>query len=350
MTTLGLVVPCRNEQRVIARKLANLARCRWPSSSTPHRVVIVDDGSDDETRATAGRAAQALASAFGAANVLVEVLENDVRPGKTGAIEQGLRVLGDAVDTIVLSDADVVLAPDALVELVLPLETDGRAGMSSGAQRMVAELAPNGALADADGLPLASRTSFYDALTAVVRRVESSAGAVFSVHGQLMAWRASLGLRPTRGLAADDLDLMLQARCHGQRVVFAPRALFYEERPSTPEHRRAQQTRRARAFLQFLDHPRRAQFAKAGPLLWRLQAALYLHLRELSAAVLVACFAAYVATWVGVWPPWAAWSVRIGSLGVSLPLALAVQQTLGRAREAASGGRPLKDRWETVRK
>lgn len=350
MTTLGLIVPCRNEERVIGRKLGNLARCRWPSSNAPHRIVIVDDGSDDETRAVAKREALALAESFAVSNVLVEVLENDVRPGKTGAIDQGLRALGGAVEMIVLSDADVVLAPEALVELVAPLESDTRAGMSSGAQRMVADLAPDGSLCDARGQPFARRTSFYDALTAAVRRVESSAGAVFSVHGQLMAWRASLALRPTRGFAADDLDLMLQARCLGQRVLFAPRALFFEARPTALEDRRRQQSRRARAFLQFLEHPRRAQFAAAGPRLWRLQAALYLNLRELCAAVLVGCFAAYVATWVGTWPAWAAWSVRIGSLLVSLPLALAVQRTLGRARDGAGSDRPLKDRWETVRK
>ncbi len=347
---LGVIVPCRNEELVVARKLANLARCRWPQSPREHVIAIVDDGSDDSTRSAAAETAQRLAARWRECNVRVVVLENDVRPGKTGAIEQGLRTLAQSVDFVVLTDADVIVGEEALVELVRPLELDVRAAMSCGAQRIVASLAADGTLRSADGRALRSHSSLYDRLTALVRRAESAFGAVFSVHGQLMAWRAATNLRPTRGMAADDLDLMLQARCLGARVVHAPRAPFFEVRPASADARRLQAGRRARAYLQFLEHPRRAEFAAAGPLAWRLQAALYLGLRELSAAVLLLCFVAYLATWLGTWRAELAWTVRIVALAVSLPLALAVRGTLGRARAAGEGGRPLKDRWETVRK
>ncbi len=347
---LGVIVPCRNEARVVARKLENLARCRWPAAAREHVIAIVDDGSEDGTRAVARAAAKRLASRWREGRVRVEVLENEVRPGKTGAIEQGLRALSGHADFIVLTDADVVLGETALVELVRPLELDPRVGMSCGAQRVVMSLASDGSLRSSDTGALRSHSSWYDRLTALVRRAESAFGAVFSVHGQLMAWRASLELRPTRGMAADDLDLMLQTRCLGRRVVHAPGALFFEERPTSEQDRRGQAGRRARAYLQFLEHPRRREFAAAGPILWRAQAALYLGLRELSVAVLLACFAAYAATWFGSWRADFAWTVRAAAIAVSLPVALAVRGTLGRAREAGEGARPLRDRWETVRK
>ncbi len=348
--TLGVIVPCRNEELVITRKLENLARCRWPESTRGHVLALVDDGSDDGTRAAALAAAQRLEERLRERGVRVELLENDVRPGKTGAIEQGLRALAGRADVIVLTDADVVLGEEALIELVNPLTSDARVAMSCGAQRVVESLASDGSLRSAEGSALRSRATVYDRLTALARRAESAFGAVFSVHGQLMAWRAELNLRPTRGMAADDLDLMLQARCRGLRVAFAPRALFFEVRPSSVQARRLQAGRRARAFLQFLEHPRRPEFSAAGPLAWRLQAALYLGLRELCVVVLLLCFAAYVASWIGDWRADVAWTVRLASIAISLPLALAVRGTLGRAREAGEGGRPTKDRWETVRK
>jgi len=346
VTSVGLLVPCRNEARVVRRKIANLAACEWPSSATLHRLVFIDDGSDDETRATARAALAEFEPELRARGVLAELVENDVRPGKTGAITQGLRTLGDATALMVLSDADVLLAQDALVELVRPFETDPRVAMACAAQVMLDELPADGALD-----PRASnRSSIYDRATAWVRRFESLLGAVFSVHGQLMAWRTSLTIEPTRGMAADDLDLMLQARCAAQRVVFAPRARFFEERPATAEDRRRQAARRARAFLQFLEHPRRAEFAAAGPWPWRVQAALYLRLETLCAAALIGSFVLYAATWIGAWPPAWAWSVRIAALVVSLPLALAVRGTLGQARAGDVAARGQRDRWETVRK
>lgn len=346
MTVLGVLVPCRNEARVVRRKVANLAKCEWPNAPRAHRLVLIDDGSDDGTRETARAALAEFEAELRARGVVAELVENDVRPGKTGAITQGLRTLGDAADLIVLSDADVLLQGDALVELARPFDSDPRVAMACAAQVMLDELPADGVLD-----PRARRrNSFYDAATAWVRRCESRLGAVFSVHGQLMAWRASLAIEPTRGMAADDLDLMLQARCAGRRVVFARRARFFEERPVAAEDRRRQAARRARAFLQFLEHPRRAEFAAAGPWPLRAQAALYLHLESWSAAALAGAFLLYVATWIGPWSPTLAWSVRITTLVVSLPLALAVRGTLGQARASDAASRGQRDRWETVRK
>jgi len=351
LSVLSVIVPSRNEAAVIDRKLANLARCRWPQADRPHRIVVVDDGSDDETRSVARAAAERERDAWAAANVEVIVLENDVRPGKTGAIEQGLRVSETSVDLIVLTDADVVLSENALVDLAAAFESDRRIGVVCGSQRMVANFAADGSLASAAGAPFTSRMTFYDWATALVRRCESQFGAVFSVHGQLMAWRTELALRPTRGLAADDLDLMLQARCLGARVAFAPSSMFFEARPSEPSDRKTQRTRRARAFLQFLAHPRRAEFAAAGPLLWRLQAALYLHLPLVCLAVQVACFAVYAASWLVELNESLAWTLRIASVAIWLPLAIVVQRTLGLAgRAERDADRALRDHWETARK
>ncbi len=261
---LGVIVPCRNERAVIARKLANLARLTWPAGE--HRVVIVDDGSDDGTRDVARDALGPWPEAAPRADVIV----NDVRPGKAGAITAGLAALGDTVDVVVLTDADVVFDDDALGLVARAFEASAALGMACGSQRFIESLGSDGRPLTHDGAPPAPAPGTYDIWTSVVRARESRSGRLFSVHGQLLAWRRALALQPTPGLAADDLDLMLQVREAGADIVKLDDALFYEVKTPDGPARRDQSIRRARAYVQLVarrpfptprDRAERQQFA-----------------------------------------------------------------------------------------
>lgn len=266
---LGVLVPCRNEARVVERKLEDLLAQAWPGAARAHRVVVVDDGSEDGTAALA----RGWIERFAARGLVLDVVANSARPGKSGAIRSALECLGASVDVAVLSDADVVLAPGSLAALAGAFARESGLGMACGAQRFVSALAPGGRIpADAE-----STAGLYDRVTAWVRQVESLGGRLFSVHGQLLAWRADLGLLPTPGYAADDLDLMLQARVAGRRVRLVRGAAFLELKTPPGEVREAQALRRARAYVQFLGHPRMAELARHGGVLARAQVALYRH-------------------------------------------------------------------------
>ncbi len=242
----GVIVPCRDEAEVIGRRLANLARLDWPAGAR-HRVVVVDDGSRDGT-AEAARAGLAALAALG---VDARLVGNDVRPGKNGAIEAGLTLLGDAVEVVVLTDADVVTSRSALVALERALAADPRLGMVSGAQTFVRGLADDGRAPGEEDAPLVDAGEAWDRVTARVRRLESRAGRLFSVHGQWLAWRADLGLAPGAGVAADDVDLMLRARASARpRVALVGEARFFEEKPRGAGRREEQALRRARAWFQ----------------------------------------------------------------------------------------------------
>ncbi|MEM7310067.1 MAG: glycosyltransferase [Planctomycetota bacterium] len=254
---LGVLVPCRDEERVLPRKLANLAQAEWPASDPdrPHRVAVVDDGSRDATL----DAARAAAERFGA-GVEACAVRNDGTPGKAGAIGAGLAALGD-VDLVVLTDADVVVRPDALTALAAAFSAEPELAMACGAQEFVRDLAEDGTCrAEGGGEPVPAG-GLYDRWTAGVRALESRLGRVFSVHGQLLAWRAELGLRPTPGVAADDIELMLQARRAGGRVRLVPRARFLEVKTPAGAARDGQAMRRARAYFQVL---RRSGAPRAG--------------------------------------------------------------------------------------
>jgi hypothetical protein len=260
--TLGVVVPCRNEADIVARKVENLARADWPQSSRPHRIAIVDDGSDDGTGERARAACERCAAAFAQRGVQVAVVCNETRPGKPGAIQAGLdHLAGDGdlqvrCDLVVLTDADVSIEKETLVALADAFAA-GELAMACGAQRFVADLAGDGRAVGAGGEPLVDRGAVFDRLTARVRRLESQRGRLFSVHGQLLAWRAALELAPTPGIAADDIDLMLQVReshaadpSRAWRVELVASATFLEIKTEEPARAAEQELRRARAYVQ----------------------------------------------------------------------------------------------------
>lgn len=254
MSTLGVLIPCRNEALVIERKLANLARAKWPPALRPHRLLVVDDGSEDATFELAQRIAARL---FAGGEVEARCVRNAVRPGKNGALSQGLAELEREVELVVVTDADVLIDEWALVNLARAFEQDARLGMACGVQRFVPALRDDGSCEGPGGGPPGVASAAWDRLTAGVRLVESLFGRLFSVHGQLLAWRASLALRPSQGVAADDLDLMLTLRERHPKVRVArvAGALFYERKTPPGADADAQALRRARAYLQlFREH------------------------------------------------------------------------------------------------
>jgi hypothetical protein len=284
---LLVAIPCRNEALVLPRKLANLARCTWPAAPAgePHRVVVVDDDSSD------GSAALARATGLDVPGVELSVRANHGKAGKAGAIACALELARPA-DLVVLTDADVIVAPEALCALVRAFARDPQLGMACGAQEFVCDLAADGSARGAGGGEPRPAGGLYDWVTARVRSFESRAGMLFSVHGQLLAWRAGLGLAPTPGIAADDLDLMLQARARGARVCLVAEARFFEVKLAPGERRDGQALRRARAYFQALRRPLPAR-RKSG-LAGGLQLALYRYLPGM-VPWLCLCLAAFLA-------------------------------------------------------
>ena len=351
---LGVLVPCRNERAVIGRKLANLGQQAWPAAPRPHALVIVDDQSDDDT---AGLATEALARGFDPATsphrpaLHARVVTNEGRPGKAGAMLAGLAALAELrVDVIVLTDADVVFESGALLAVAHAFAAARPPGMACGSQRFVDSLAPDGRPAAADGSAPQAAAGLYDRLTAVVRRWESRRGRLFSVHGQLLAWRADLGLSPTPGIAADDLDLMRQVRTQGEAVVKLDDARFLEVKTPPGADRRSQQSRRARAYFQVIG---RCRLPPPAPLLDRLQFAAY---RVLPAQ------APRLAVLVALLPPalgalldggrGAAWGAALSASLVSSPPGRRLVRLLAviAASQRAEAAEPLPDRWEMTRR
>ena len=114
------VIPARNEEAVIERAVSSLLAQRYQG---PFHIVVVDDHSSD------GTAELARAAAADAPDRLTVAAAQPVPAGWTGklwAVREGIAVARRMrPDYLLLTDADIVHAPDNLAELVARAESGG---------------------------------------------------------------------------------------------------------------------------------------------------------------------------------------------------------------------------------
>ena len=115
------VIPARNEAEGIADSIGSLARQDYPG---PFSIVLVDDDSEDNTAELARRAA----AGIGADRSFTLISSRGLASGWTGklwAVRQGVEAANSAPeppDYLLLTDADIVHAPDSVRALVVRAE------------------------------------------------------------------------------------------------------------------------------------------------------------------------------------------------------------------------------------
>jgi cellulose synthase/poly-beta-1,6-N-acetylglucosamine synthase-like glycosyltransferase len=200
--SVSIVVAARNEAAVIAAKVANLRSVHYPADRL--EVVVASDGSEDGT-VTAARAC---------GDDRVRVLDLP-RLGKAGALNAAVAQAHG--DVLVFTDANSMLAPDALRALVAPF-ADEQVGGVAGDQRYVTG---DGAAAIARG------EQRYWAFDRALKRAESRGGNVISATGALYAIRREL-FRAVPDGVTDDFAVSTAVVCQRRRLVFAAGAAAYE--------------------------------------------------------------------------------------------------------------------------
>jgi hopene-associated glycosyltransferase HpnB len=126
---LAVVIPARDEAEGIGACIGSLIRQDYPAQ---WRIVLVDDGSSDGTAAIARQAATALAPTGQSGEDSLHVVAGAPLPagwtGKLWAVTQGIEVamrMAPAPEYLLLSDADIVYAPDTLTSLVARAQAGG---------------------------------------------------------------------------------------------------------------------------------------------------------------------------------------------------------------------------------
>jgi cellulose synthase/poly-beta-1,6-N-acetylglucosamine synthase-like glycosyltransferase/peptidoglycan/xylan/chitin deacetylase (PgdA/CDA1 family) len=208
---VSVIVPAYNEESGLAATVRSLVSTGYPA---PIEVIIVDDGSTDETPVIGDRLQREFA------NVRLVCRPNG---GKPAALNTG--VAQAQHDILVLVDGDTVFQPDTIAHLVRRL-ADPAVGAVSG----------NTKVANRKGLIGRWQHIEYVIGFNLDRRMFDVLECMPTVPGAIGAFRrqalASVGGLST-GTLAEDTDLTMAICRAGWRVVYEETAIAWTEAPSS---------------------------------------------------------------------------------------------------------------------
>lgn len=204
---VSLVVPCFNEEPIIAEKLQNCFELDYPSSKL--KLIFITDGSDDGTH-------HILANTPG-----VVVLHEDLRAGKSVAENRAMKHVHTPI--VVFSDANTRLNKEAIREIVKHYQND-RIGAVAGEKRIISK--------QRESAPAAGE-GFYWKYESYLKKLDSQFHSVVGGAGELVSFRSTLFTELEPDTILDDFVQTMRIALAGYRVVYEPNAYAQETASAT---------------------------------------------------------------------------------------------------------------------
>lgn len=313
-----ILVPAFNEAAVIASCVEALRAVDYPSLE----VLILDDGSTDDTAATAAQAA--------GSDPHIEIVPDPVNRGKADRLNLGFARARH--ELVIVTDADTHMHPRAAKLLVSRLVRSPRIAAVAGGPHVTNR---RSVLAGLQILETAS-------IVGLIRRTQALIGRVGVVAGVLGLFRrdAVLGVGGYDGtMATEDIDLSWRLLLAGWQTTFEPQALVGMEVPSTLRSLWAQRCRWARGqgevMRKQLGTALRWRNRRMWPLALEASASL-LWVYSLLAALLAALLNELAGEPFGILGLGLAWGIAIAVVAmIQLGFALAIEH--GYDRRAVLG-------------
>ncbi|SDN09122.1 Glycosyltransferase, catalytic subunit of cellulose synthase and poly-beta-1,6-N-acetylglucosamine synthase [Streptomyces sp. cf386] len=208
---VSVIVPAYNEKECIANTLKSLAQ-----STHPIEIIVVDDGSTDNTSEIARDAAYEL----GMTNVRVIRQEN---AGKPAALNNGVRSASH--DIVVMMDGDTVFEPDTVRQLVQPF-----------ADPEVGAVAGNAKVGNRNTIIGAWQHIEYVMGFNLDRRMYDLLRCMPTIPGAIGAFRREAVLQVggmSEDTLAEDTDITIAMHRAGWRVVYQEHARAWTEAPGS---------------------------------------------------------------------------------------------------------------------
>jgi cellulose synthase/poly-beta-1,6-N-acetylglucosamine synthase-like glycosyltransferase len=212
-----VIIPAYNEERVIAKAIAAVARL----DPAPVELIVVDDGSTDRTAEVAASAARVAFTAAGRPAGIGFRLVRQENRGKAAALNHALLLAGTEVAVVI--DADTIVSP-GLIAAFAPHFADPRVGAVAG----------NVKVGNRRNLLAALQALEYVVALNLDRRAQDVARAMAVVPGAAGAFRVA-AVRQVGGYQGDtvveDADLTAALQRAGWRIPYEPQAVAWTEAP-----------------------------------------------------------------------------------------------------------------------
>jgi cellulose synthase/poly-beta-1,6-N-acetylglucosamine synthase-like glycosyltransferase len=233
-------VPAYNEELTVGNALHSLE----PQTFAGLEILVVDDGSTDNTAAVATEIAQTM-------TVPTRVLSKP-NGGKADALNFGLAY--SRTEIVLCVDADSALAPDAVERVVEPFADPSVGGVGGYIK-----------IADRSSVIGRLQAVEYIAGLSLLRAAFAELESIQILSGPISAFRAA-DLRLLGGYSDDtvveDFDVTVALHEAGHRVLFHPGAIAYTEGPQTLREFVRQRHRWAFGCFQVLHKYRKGLFTR----------------------------------------------------------------------------------------
>ena len=236
---MTILLPVWNEELIIEKKLANLAKQDFKV-----HLLLVDSASDDQTLSKAKTWLEDFPDAFESHKIIAM----PTRKGKTAAVALALKELEDSEGIIVMTDADATIQPGALERINRWFSNPLIGSVGGTPQRE----------GDFDG------ESEHREIYTLLRVGESFHDSTPFLEGSLLAWRAGMVSASDMYLSAnaDDAQIATAVRLNGLRSIQDPDLRFSDQMPLTRKGQRRQKVRRAQGLIRLLTRKRRHWFSR----------------------------------------------------------------------------------------
>jgi poly-beta-1,6-N-acetyl-D-glucosamine synthase len=199
---VSFIVPCYNEADILEDKILNTLTLDYPKNKI--EFIFITDGSDDDSNAIVNNYADII------------LMHEPVRKGKSAA--ENRSVAKAKGDVIIFSDANTMLQPDAVYQLVKHY-ADPHIGAVSGEKRIVQQGKENAA---------GSGEGFYWKYESKLKKWDAELYSIVGAAGELFSFRKRLYIKLEEDTILDDFMLSLRIAARGYRVHYEPAAIATE--------------------------------------------------------------------------------------------------------------------------
>lgn len=198
-----VVISAYNEEEVIEAKILNALTLDYPPDKL--EIMVVSDGSSDNT--------VPIARTYERSNL--RLLDYPERRGKIGAMIEAISHV--TTEIVVLSDANVMYAHDALRKLVRNFADPSVGAVSADV------------ILDNEKTTFGASESLYYKYERWIQKMEGSIWSIIGADGAMYAVRRSLFVPPSPDIVLDDFVISMNVALQGYRVVYEEEAKGYEE-------------------------------------------------------------------------------------------------------------------------